>query len=242
MLILIPGYFYREVLKDWNSLLDIATDQEILSSWARMQERSTACNKTEFRRWSQASGVDYSQHSLLLSDKLKSQNLLRPITQYMHDYMHGLCPNGVLNWVFFFVDPTACFQWCGWDLEGTWLCATLGPACHSQMQFEKAISAQSSGRPQKSWEVQMHPQRFWVCTRCWHTMSKFVACLMAFVFWGQLALWLGAKFWTIAYPSLIWKSLTTSNCFHLLKQHWRQLLQLTGLKNSSQRCTGHFIL
>ena len=81
--------------------------------WARMQERSTACNKTEFRRWSQASGVDYSQHSLLLSDKLKSQNLLRPITQYMHDYMHGLCPNGVLNWVFFFVDPTACFQWCG---------------------------------------------------------------------------------------------------------------------------------
>ena len=81
MLILIPGYFYREVLKDWNSLLDIATDQEILSSWARMQERSTACNKTEFRRWSQASGVDYSQHSLLLSDKLKSQNLLRPITQ-----------------------------------------------------------------------------------------------------------------------------------------------------------------
>lgn len=87
-----------------------------------------------------------------------------------------------------------------------------------------------------------HPQRFWVCTRCWHTMSKFAACLMAFVFWGQLALWLGAKFWIIAYPSLLWKSLTTSNCFHLLKQHWRQLLQLTGLKNSSQRCTGHFIL
>ena len=87
-----------------------------------------------------------------------------------------------------------------------------------------------------------HPQRFWVCTRCWHTMSKFAACLMAFVFWGQLAVWLGAKFWIIAYPSLLWKSLTTSNCFHLLKQHWRQLLQLTGLKNSSQRCTGHFIL
>ena len=73
-----------------------------------MQERSTACNKTEFRRWSQASGVDYSQHPLLLSDKLKSQNLLRPITQYMHDYMHGLCPNGVLNWVFFlWIQPLA---------------------------------------------------------------------------------------------------------------------------------------
>ena len=28
----------------------------------------------------------------------------------MHDYMHGLCPNGVLNWVFVFVDPTACFS------------------------------------------------------------------------------------------------------------------------------------
>ena len=160
MLILILVYFYRGVLKDWNSLLDIATGQEILSSWARMQERSTACNKTEFRRWSQASGTDYSQHSLLLSDKLKSQNLLRPITQYMHD-----------AWLYAWALP----KWCaelGWDLEDTWLCATLGPACHSQMQFAKVISAQSSGRPQKKLgNSNAHPQRFWVCTRSWHTMS-----------------------------------------------------------------------
>lgn len=83
------------------SQLDVATDQEILSSWSRMQERSASCNKAEFRKWSQAAGIDFSQQALLLSDKLKSQNLLKPISQYMHDYMHGLCSNGVLNWVIF---------------------------------------------------------------------------------------------------------------------------------------------
>ena len=81
--------------------LDIATDQQILSSWTRMQERSRSCNKTEFKQWSQASGIDFSQHALLLSSKLRAQKLLKPISQYMHDYMHGLCSNGVMNWIIF---------------------------------------------------------------------------------------------------------------------------------------------
>ena len=241
MLILILVYFYREVLKDWNSLLDIATDQEIPSSWARMQERSTACNKTEFRRWSQASGTDYSQQSLLLSDKLKSQNLLRPITQYMHDYMHGLCPNGVLNWVvFLWIQSLASSGVAG-------MCKTHGsvqlwaqPAIH-KCNLQRLFLPKAVEDHKKAGKFKCSSSEILVCTRSWHTMSKFVACLMAFVFWGQLAFWLGTKFWTIAYPSLLWQRLTTSNCFHLLKQHWRQLLQLAGLKNSSQRCTGHFI-
>ena len=73
-------------------------------------------------------------------------------------------------------------------------------------------------------------------------MSKLAACPMAFVFWNHLASWLGAKCWTIVCPSLLWQSLTTTNYCHLLKQHWEQLLQLAGLKNSNQRCIGHSIM
>lgn len=83
------------------SQLDIASDQEILDSWDRMKSRKKDCTKTEFKKWGQASGIDYSEHALLLSGTLREQRLLKPITQYMHDYMHGLCSNGVMSWILF---------------------------------------------------------------------------------------------------------------------------------------------
>ena len=83
------------------SQLDIATDDEILASWTRMQHRSRTCNKTEFKQWSQACGIDYTDHALLLSDVLRRQNLLKPMTHYMPDFMHALCSNGVFQWVTF---------------------------------------------------------------------------------------------------------------------------------------------
>ena len=83
------------------SHLDIAHDQEVLDSWDRMKSRKSDCSKAESKRWSQASGIDYSEHALLLGPILRQQGILQPITQYMHDYMHGLCSNGVLSWVAF---------------------------------------------------------------------------------------------------------------------------------------------
>ena len=82
------------------SQLDIANDQEILGSWDRMKSRKSL-SKAEFKRWSQACGIDYHEQALLLSPTLRQQNLLKPITQYMHDYMHGLCSNGVMSWIAF---------------------------------------------------------------------------------------------------------------------------------------------
>ena len=81
--------------------LDIATDQEILDSWSRMQSRSKTCSKAQFKKWSQAAGIDWSEQALLASPILREHNLLQPISQYMHDFMHGLASNGVLNWVTF---------------------------------------------------------------------------------------------------------------------------------------------
>ena len=83
------------------SQLDIANDQEILDSWDRMKSRKKDCSKTEFKKWCQACGIDYSEQALLLSPILRSQNLLKPISQYMHDYMHALCSNGVMSWIAF---------------------------------------------------------------------------------------------------------------------------------------------
>ena len=67
--------------------LDIASDEEILSSWSRMQRRSKECKKTEMKRWSQACGIDFSEQALLLSETLRRQNLLQPVSQYMHSQM-----------------------------------------------------------------------------------------------------------------------------------------------------------
>ena len=83
------------------SQLDIAHDQEVLDSWDRMKSRKRDRTKAEFKRWSQACGIDYSEQALLLSPVLRQQNILQPITQYMHDYMHALCSNGVMSWIAF---------------------------------------------------------------------------------------------------------------------------------------------
>ena len=84
-----------------HSQLDIASDQEILSSWTRMETRANSCSKAQMKTWSQAAGIDWSAQALLASAILKKQNILRPISQYMHDFMHGLASNGVLTWITF---------------------------------------------------------------------------------------------------------------------------------------------
>lgn len=83
------------------SQLDIATDDEILQSWSRMAKRKKECSKAAFRQWSQASGIDFSDYALCMSSILQQRDLLRPISQYMHDFMHALCSNGVLQWITF---------------------------------------------------------------------------------------------------------------------------------------------
>ena len=84
-----------------HSQLEIATDQEILDSWSRMESRASSCNKAQLKTWSQAAGIDWSEKAPLASPTLRKQHLLQPTSQYMHDFMHGLAPNGVLTWITF---------------------------------------------------------------------------------------------------------------------------------------------
>ena len=76
--------------------LDLASDKEVLDSWQRMKEREGKVSKEDWRKWQQAAGIKFSQQALLLSNSLLEQKLLQPCTQYTHDWMHGMCSQGVL--------------------------------------------------------------------------------------------------------------------------------------------------
>ena len=81
--------------------LDLATNQEVLDAWQRMKKREGKVTKDEWKKWQQAAGIKFSQQALLLSDALLEQKLLQPCTQYTHDWMHGMCSQGVLCTVVF---------------------------------------------------------------------------------------------------------------------------------------------
>ena len=75
--------------------LVLATDDEALASWDRMAHRKNVCSKKEFQVWEQCTGWTFSEEALLSSPSLRPW--LKPCTQYMHDYMHGMVSNGTLN-------------------------------------------------------------------------------------------------------------------------------------------------
>ena len=79
----------------------VASDEEILSSWDRLKLKEASLTKGKFKDWQQATGWTYSTEALLMSEVLRSLHLLKPISQYCFDWMHGLCSNGVLNYVIF---------------------------------------------------------------------------------------------------------------------------------------------
>lgn len=83
--------------------LQIATDEEVISSWQRLASKFNNMPKKEFERWQQAVGMSYSPHALLSSEKLLTCNVLKPVSLYCFDYMHGLCSHGVLNDIIFLV-------------------------------------------------------------------------------------------------------------------------------------------
>lgn len=90
--------------------LDLAADNELVQSWQRMKERSGTVSKSDWKTWCQVSGIDYTPHALLLSAKLNSLGLLKPATQYCHDFMHCLCSKGCLSFVTFWVLEAICFN------------------------------------------------------------------------------------------------------------------------------------
>lgn len=88
--------------------LDLSSSGEILESWQRMKERQANLNKGQFKKWMQATGIDFTHEALLLSAPLKELQLLKPVEQYVPDLMHALCSKGCLSYVTFWVLEALC--------------------------------------------------------------------------------------------------------------------------------------
>ena len=72
------------------SQLRLVTDQDLLDSYQRLHTRSSSCTKTTFAQWQQATGLTYSKHALMLNQPLLDKGVIRPATQFCHDWMHGV--------------------------------------------------------------------------------------------------------------------------------------------------------
>ena len=70
--------------------LHLVQDQEILDSYQRLHGRARSCTKSDFAKWQKACGLSYSQYAIMLCPELLNQHLLRPISQFCHDWMHGI--------------------------------------------------------------------------------------------------------------------------------------------------------
>ena len=72
------------------SQLQLVTNQQLLASYQRLHVRHDTCNKKEFALWQQATGLSYSKFVIMLNQNLLSKNLVQPVSQFCHDWMHGI--------------------------------------------------------------------------------------------------------------------------------------------------------
>ena len=77
--------------------LDLATDADVLSSVERLESRRAVCSPADFKLWEQASGINYQPEGLLFNCRLREAGVLRPVSQYCHDWMHGVCSSGTMS-------------------------------------------------------------------------------------------------------------------------------------------------
>ena len=73
------------------------SDQELLDSFDRLQQNAMVMSKPDFARWEQACGLTYNKCALLLDPQLRNAQVLKPASQYLHDWMHCLCSAGIMQ-------------------------------------------------------------------------------------------------------------------------------------------------
>ena len=81
--------------------LQLASDTELLQSFQRCQQKKLELTGEDFALWQQAVGISHNDHALLLNQKLLSIGLLKPASQYCHDWMHMMCSQGIMQVLFY---------------------------------------------------------------------------------------------------------------------------------------------
>eukprot|EP00438_Fugacium_kawagutii_P017417 Skav234034 [mRNA] locus=scaffold2485:5120:7207:+ [translate_table: standard] len=72
------------------SQLVLTTDAQVLQSYAQLHARASTCTKQDFEMWQQATGWTYSHKAMLIDPDLLARDVLKPVSQFCHDYMHGI--------------------------------------------------------------------------------------------------------------------------------------------------------
>jgi hypothetical protein len=72
------------------SQLQLVTNQQLLASYQRLHVRHGTRNKKEFAFWQEATGLSYFKFAIMLNQNLLSRNLVQPVSQCWHDWMHGI--------------------------------------------------------------------------------------------------------------------------------------------------------
>ena len=124
--------------------LQIATDAEVVSSWQRLGSLSHTATKKEIELRQQAAGLSYCAHALLSSERLLKNHLLRPVSLYCYDYMHGLCSHGVLNDMLFLVLESIHQSGLkAWDSLQSWMELWSFPRAYSISDIGKLFEAKA---------------------------------------------------------------------------------------------------
>ena len=77
------------------SELDFASDSDVRGSVRRLAAKRLECGPGEFSKWSQAIGFTHQPHNLLLDRSL--DDVVSPLSQFRHDWMHAAFAHGVWN-------------------------------------------------------------------------------------------------------------------------------------------------
>lgn len=79
------------------SEMDMATDEDIIGTLDRLAACKPTLSKAMFELRQQAVGFNYSPHSILQDKGLRE--VVRPVSQFCHDWMHAIFVNGVFQTV-----------------------------------------------------------------------------------------------------------------------------------------------
>ena len=79
--------------------LNFASDDDVRASLARLANHKLTSSSGDFKLWEQAIGFTINEHGVLHDESLK--DIVMPVSQYCHDWMHGIFATGVFNIVVF---------------------------------------------------------------------------------------------------------------------------------------------
>ena len=72
-----------------------ATGEDVIGTCGRLKSFKLTDTNPMFKLREQALGFTFQKHALLFDDSLA--RFIRPVSQYVHDWMHGIFAGGVFN-------------------------------------------------------------------------------------------------------------------------------------------------